>query len=674
MAAALVTAMVAMALAFLAALAAPNASAEAPSRLQQQVTDSAGALGGSTSEVEQRFAELRSTDQVQLWVTYVDSFDGMSAEQWAKQTAQMSDLGASDALLAVAVQDEGYWFEYDDQSTVQRIADNDIEPRLAEGDWSGAAIGAADGLESSGSGSGPSLGTLLAVIVGIIAVVGAVLWIMRRRRSTRTANQAESARDIPGDDTARMSALNIDVLDARARSGLLDASQKVDEASSELETATGEFGEMRTRPFRSALDAARAEVSAAHSLVQRLDDDIPETPAQRRAMLLEVAARAERAERGLADQSDSFSEMRDLLINGAASVDALTRRAVTLRSRIPAAEETMSDLTSRFSPAVLTSIEDNLPLAGELLAAAEDDTARAREALARPVGEQGEAVDAITTAERELDHAEKLVDGVDHAADDIATARRDLGDLIDEVEDELATAARLLGSIDVSDRTSADLTKAASSGQSAVAEAQRNGESDPLGAFSRLVDVDRDLDEALTAAGDEAETAGRARAARRAAITRARGAVREADNFIGSRSYVIGQTARTRLSSAKEALSAAEATEGPPAFAIADRALALAREALRLARDDASRPQYPGNYGGRGGGYGRRRGSSTGSMVGGMVAGALIQGMLRGGGGFGGRGGFGGGGFGGGGFGGGGFGGGGGGGGGFGGGGAGGRF
>ena len=39
--------------------AAPGASAEPPSNLQQQLTDSAGVLGGDTSEVESRLAELR---------------------------------------------------------------------------------------------------------------------------------------------------------------------------------------------------------------------------------------------------------------------------------------------------------------------------------------------------------------------------------------------------------------------------------------------------------------------------------------------------------------------------------------------------------------------------------------------------------------------------------------
>ncbi|MBB1051061.1 TPM domain-containing protein, partial [Dietzia sp. CW19] len=256
---------VALLLAFLVSVAGwatPSASAEPPSRLQQQVTDTAGVLGADTGAVESRLAELRSTDDIQLWVTFVDSFDGVPVQQWAQETARLSDLGASDVLLAVAVQDGAYWFESDDQRSDQRIADRDIEPQLADGDWAGAAIAAADGLERQGSGSGLSGGALLAIIAAIVAVVAVILLVSRRRRSTRTARQAESAREIPGDDTARMSALPVDVLDARARAGLVEADQAVDTSTTALDTAAGEFGEMRTRPFRAALDAARVEVAA----------------------------------------------------------------------------------------------------------------------------------------------------------------------------------------------------------------------------------------------------------------------------------------------------------------------------------------------------------------------------------------------------------------------------
>ena len=639
--------------AFLAATmlwATPAAVAEQPSRLQQPVTDSAGVLGGDTARVESRIAELRSTDSIRLWVTYVDTLDGIPVRQWAQQTWQMSDFGNSDAMLVVAVGDTAYWFEHgaSADSATQQIDSRFIEPRLAERDWAGAAIGAADGLEQQGSGSEVSPVAMLIGIVVIVALVVGLLLFTRRRRAAKTSKQIDAARDIPGDDTARMAALPLEVLDARARAGLVDADQAVEASASALSTAAGEFGELRTRPFRSALDTADAEVNAAHALIQRLDDDIPETPDQRKAMLLEVAARAERAERGLDGQAKAFSDMRDLLINGAASVDALTRRAISLRARIPEAEKSMESLRQQFPPAVLSSISDNLSLAEQMLDAAEDETARAREALARPVGEQAEAVDAITTAEGGLTHAEKLVDGVDHAADDIVTARRDLPALIAEVDEELEIAGRLLASTDVSDATSRALSTAATTARGVADQARREGQTEPLGNFSRLIDVDRDLDEALAAAGHEAEAASRARAARQAALTRARGAVREAEDFIGSRLAVIGQAARTRLAGAKEALATAEATVGPAAFPIADRALSLAREALRLAQSDASRPQYTSGPYGRGG-RGGRGGSNTGAMVGGMIAGALIQGMARGGGSSFGRsrGGFGGGGFGG---------------------------
>ncbi|MFD2394071.1 TPM domain-containing protein [Dietzia aerolata] len=513
-----------------AALGRTGASAEPPTRLQQQVTDSAGVLGGRTGEVEARIAELRSTDSIKLWVTYVNTLDGIPVRQWAEQTGQMSDLGMNDALLVVAVQDTAYWFEFADetgstsanQREAQRIAADDIEPALVSRDWAGAAIGAADGLEAQGSGSEVSPVAMLVGIVVVILLVVALLVFTSRRRKARTSKQVEAADDIPGDDTARMSALPTEVLDARARAGLGEADQAVEASATALATATGEFGELRTRPFRQALEAARAEVTAAHALVQRLDDDIPETPDQRKAMLLEVAARAERAERGLEGQASAFAEMRDLLINGAGTLDALTRRAISLRARLPEAEKTMASLQEQFPPAVLSSISDNVTLAARLLDEADSEAARARQELARPVGQQGSAVDAIESAEDGILQAEKLITSVDHASDDIATARRDLDALITEVDEELAIAGRLLASTDVSDSTSRSLSAVATDARTAVDEARR-GETDPLGTFSRLIDVDRELDEALAAAGHEAEAADRARAARQAALHRARG-------------------------------------------------------------------------------------------------------------------------------------------------------
>ena len=63
------------------------------------------ALGGRATEVRAALDTLRREDNVQLWVVYVDSFEGINAQDWADQTARLSDLGLNDMLLAVAIGD-----------------------------------------------------------------------------------------------------------------------------------------------------------------------------------------------------------------------------------------------------------------------------------------------------------------------------------------------------------------------------------------------------------------------------------------------------------------------------------------------------------------------------------------------------------------------------------------
>jgi len=490
--------------------AAP-ASAEAPSRLPGQVTDTAGALGADTSPVDSRLEELRTSDGVQLWVVYVRGFDGMSAADWSARTRSLSDLGASDALLTVAVEERAYHFTYDspdrdtagDEKLARQIADSDIEPALGRSDWAGAATAAADGIHSARAGgtggSGGGAVWLLLALLAAVAVGVAVLLGSRRRRRAQIA----SAHELAGDDTASLSRLPTDVLDARARAGLVDADQAVAASASALEVATGEFGELRTRPFTEALAAAREQLTGAHGLLHRLDGAAPPSDAERRSVLLEVAAAGERVERALGEQSEAFTRLRDVLVHGAETVDALTRRAVTCRARVPGCETTLAGLRERFGEPQLASVADNTTLATRLVEEAEGQIARAREALSRPVGEQAEAVDAVTAAEGGLARAETLLDAVDHAAEDIATARSGLAALVAEVRGELGDAERLGADPDVTPPTREALERAAQEARAAVEAAERDGDTDPLGTYSTLVAADRALDGALAAAGAE---------------------------------------------------------------------------------------------------------------------------------------------------------------------------
>ena len=72
---------------------APLARAEQPFRLDSQVEDRVGALDGREGSVQAAIDELQEDERIQLWVTYVDSFSGVGAQEWADETAERSDLG-----------------------------------------------------------------------------------------------------------------------------------------------------------------------------------------------------------------------------------------------------------------------------------------------------------------------------------------------------------------------------------------------------------------------------------------------------------------------------------------------------------------------------------------------------------------------------------------------------
>jgi len=77
------------------------ALAEEPFRLTDQVVDEA-AVVGNEAPVEDAIDELQAEDGTQLYVVFVDSFEGMGAGEWMQSTGNLSGLGGDDALLAVA--------------------------------------------------------------------------------------------------------------------------------------------------------------------------------------------------------------------------------------------------------------------------------------------------------------------------------------------------------------------------------------------------------------------------------------------------------------------------------------------------------------------------------------------------------------------------------------------
>jgi hypothetical protein len=164
-----------------------------------------------------------------------------------------------------------------------------------------------------------------------------------------------------------------------------------------------------------------------------------------------------------------------------------------------------------------------------------------------------------------------------------------------------------------------------------MTDAQANGTTDPLGAFTALTQADADLDRLLATVTEEREAAERLRRAFEQALFSAQSRVRGVSDFIDTRRGSIGPEARTRLAEAVRQLQAAQDKQGTSlseAIAHANGAAMLAGQAQTIANNDVARAQQQyNNYGGFGGGGG----SNTGAVLGGIIIGNILSGALRGG-------------------------------------------
>ena len=140
---------------------APAPRAEPPGDLADEITDTAGVLGGDRGDVQAALDRLAADTEYQLFVAFVDTFGDLDARGWTDATVDVARLGDDDVLLAVAVQDRAYDLSVgqndltDDQIDAVQA---DVEDRLREDDWAGAAIAAADGVRTAALGSGGSGG------------------------------------------------------------------------------------------------------------------------------------------------------------------------------------------------------------------------------------------------------------------------------------------------------------------------------------------------------------------------------------------------------------------------------------------------------------------------------------------------------------------------------------
>jgi hypothetical protein len=612
-----------------ALLLAPTAAAQPPLRLSDYVTDDVNALsdsgrGAVTSALDRLYADRH----IRLWVVYVDTFSGQSAVDWAKRTRTASDMGDYDALLAVATADRAYAFLVPSAikgvsaKQVDDVRRGKIEPALHDGDWSGAAVAAANGLAAPPHSSAR---VILLVGLGVVAAAVAVLLlVMRYRRRRRRAAALDVARRIDPTDATALAAVPLDALDDLSREKVVEVDNAVRTSANELALAIDEFGEERTQPFTAAVTNAKAALGQAFTVRHQLDDSVPETPTQRREMLTRVIVSAARADRELESQTEAFEKLRDLVINAPSRLDGLTAQYVELTARIEPAERRMAELHDEFGSPALASVAGNIAGAKERLAFADRNVGSARELASGAGGQQGALVDAVRAAESALGQARTLLDAIDSAAGEIRRAAAALPALIDDARAGVSRADDQLRGAPKSGHT-AELTAARDAAASAVDSARAGGSADPLGAAARLAKADADLDRVLAAIAQEQADAERLNRSFEQALFTAQARVRGVWEYIDTRRGSIGAEARTRLAEAQRHVEAAQAkrsTDLTEAIGHANAASALAAQAQALANADVQQAQRM---------YSRRGGGDVGAMIGGIIIGDLLSAGMRGG-------------------------------------------
>lgn len=635
------------------------ALAEAPEYYSERVTDYTGTLSSSDiASIEASLNDARTQAQREIFVVFVNSFDGVDPNAWTQQA--LNTNGGGNVLIYAVSSEEGafgiqggqQWTDAEldsayDAAYSQLVAGDFVQSAI---DLAGSITGASGGAGSGGSGSssgsdGDSGGGLWlgAAGVGVVAAGGGLWAYNRKRQKKQSTETLTDARNIDPRDTSRLMQLPMDTLDSLAEEELASTDESIRRGKEELEIAQAEFGPERTRSFTRAMNHSQSTLQKAFELQQRLNDSIPESEAERRAMLVQIISSCGQADDALDAEAENFAEMRNLLLNADSKLDEITQQTIDVRTRLPKVSTTLKDLRSRYSLSVLESIDDNADLAAAALDEAEKVLSTARELQAQPAGQQGGLVEAIREAEHAVITADRMLEGIEHADENIAVAKANVNDLITEIEEEIAEAAQLKtqAGADGTKANWAALDEAVRAASAALTTARVDAERDPLGTYTELTDIDSDLDVQLDSV--RATAADQQRQLRvfdqqlQAATTQIQGA----EDLVSTRGRIVKSEARTHLANAKKLHAMAQqqrTTDTPAGINYARQAAVAAQRATKSARSDINDYNNRMNRQNRSGGTG-------GAIVAGMVINSILNSGGRGGG-FGG-GSFGGGGFGG---------------------------
>ena len=637
-----------------------------PRRLSSQVTDDVGAISGGADSVKPALDDLLRTSNVQLWVWFTDTTGGLSAPDFATQTAKLNGFGGNDLLLVLAMSDHAYGYWKSDgiplsNARLDTILGADLEAGLRSGENGGAIVATTAGIRdaitgaaggpsgtpaptaaTSGSGApasgGDPLGTLLVVLLFVAVIASLGWWILFGRKPRAGMEAAGVGAGAPVDDIAAMKTPDLETL---ANQALVQTDDAVRDSEQELGFAQAQFGDEEVAPFQAVIADAKGDLAAAFKLRQQLDDAVPEDAATHRRMLEELVRGCRRAQARLDEVKEQFERLRQIEAKAPQILAALPAQADGLEARFPAAQAGMARL-SAYADASWHAVAPNIDEAQKRLAAVREAVDEGAKAIA--ANDLQTAGRAARLGQDALGQGTAFLDAIDRLATELDGAKAQVDQMLVDADRDLAQATQQSSS--AADPALAGRLAQAATLLAGARTALGGSKPDVAAASAQARDAHTIADDVLAAERTASEQRARDAARLDGSIKAAQATLTRASDFIATRRGAVGTDARTRLAEAQRHLDQAVAagTADPVGAAReADQATQLANAAYQAAVDDYGRYDDPWHGGGRGG---RGGGAGVGGDIAGAILGGIIGGMLSGGG-RGGFGGFGGGGFGG---------------------------
>ena len=410
---------------------------------------------------------------------------------------------------------------------------------------------------------------LPSVIVLSVVAAGIGLLVSGSRRKARGIRAAETA-----------------AIDERARSAgisLVRADDAIEAATDELGFAQAQFGERATADFGAALEVSRRQLRDAFALKQKLNDAVPDTPAEVRQWTEQITQLADEAAARLAAQTRDFDSKRVVERDAPMELERLTRRLDRAADRLAGGAATLNRLAATYAPGALAAISGNVERARVAIddgrRAAVVASARLADGGIEPVGEQ------ISAAEHGLFTATKLLDAIETGEDQLHVGFASLSTALTNADAELAEARQLRDRHEESD-TSAELNRVIAESDRVLAELRTPGRpSDPAADLARLRVALDGLDVTRSEARNRQLRLENAREAFVGARLAARSQISITRDYITANRGRVGADARTRLAEAERQLALAEAEADPvSALDSARRAMTHANDADALAR------------------------------------------------------------------------------------------